>query len=99
MPGVKQTKEIVTLVAEAVIAVYPALKDGAQGEDITTILGNLSEGGFMQKLAEARDGMGEVASEVQALKVDEGLELAEHAIAQTRRIIAAVEAEEVVPDP
>ena len=91
--GTKETKEILAAGFALSKVLIEVLKDGYQGSDIPTLISKiLLDRAFTDKVLLAYEDAGLVMDEVKDLDMDEGFELAEYTLAETKEIVKLLKA-------
>ncbi|MCP4639446.1 MAG: hypothetical protein GY851_03385 [bacterium] len=92
MPGIKETREVVTAMGDVGAVIAGLLKDGFQpGSDIMALFMSWQTNPELKaSLTAAGDNISAVKDEIKDLDVGEGLELGKEGINTTQKILAAL---------
>ena len=87
--GIKETKEVLTLIGVFGVAVIRRLKDGFQSDDITKLL---EDPELIKAVKEGFQGSGLVLNEIKDLNFIEGIDLGRHGYKQIDSVLDALKA-------
>jgi hypothetical protein len=91
MPGIQETKEVLTSLNEFNLVIAKHLKDGVQKEDIPAIIVDLiASDAFKTSLAKAVENITVVPAEILDIDMGEGFELAQEQVAYIPKLLAAL---------